>query len=72
MLLRSEPKANLKLERNMRRLSRRVAARSIGVSESLLRRAEQGGNVSAHAAKLISDFYGVPVRSWHPKLRDDE
>jgi transcriptional regulator with XRE-family HTH domain len=71
-LVSQSPRIDLRQRRLMRRLSERTAARSIGISRNALVRAEAGVEVSPRTAKLISDFYGIPVESWHPKLRKGE
>lgn len=71
MLLHRRRTVDLRRERNRRRLSLRVAARSIGVSAATLQRAEDGHRVNEHSAYLISDFYAVSVASWFPRLKDE-
>lgn len=68
-LLHKEPVANLRRLREQQRLSVRGAARAIGVSPATIQRAEAGGNVNPHQAKLISRFYGIAISDWHPKLK---
>lgn len=52
---------HLQAERLNRGLSRREAARQIGVPRETLRRLETGVGASPENAKKVADFFGVRV-----------
>lgn len=57
---------NLEVERLNKGLSIRAAAREIGVSPSVLIRAEAGVMPRPESAKSIADFYGFKVTDIWP------
>lgn len=57
---------NLEVERLNRGLSMRAAAKAIGVSASVLTRAEEGTMPRPESAKAIADFYGYKVTDVWP------
>lgn len=61
---------DLRAERLNRGLSRRQAAKTIGVPEPTLRRLEQGEGAYPANAKKVADFFGVQVTDLMPLERE--
>lgn len=62
----SETRIDLVAERLNRGMSRRQMAKEIGVSEAVLRSAEQGGHPHPSNALKIASYYGVLVTNIWP------
>jgi transcriptional regulator with XRE-family HTH domain len=61
---------NLRAARLNKGLSSRAAAEEMGVTQSILLRAESGEGVRPVHAKRIADYYGVKVTDLWP-IEDD-
>ncbi len=57
---------NLEVDRLNKGLSLRAAAKAIGISASVLVRAEEGTMPRPESAKAIADFYGYKVTDIWP------
>jgi DNA-binding XRE family transcriptional regulator len=60
---------NLKAARVNRGLSRKSAAKEIGVAEGTLRTLEEGGTAHPGSAKKVADFFQVQVTDLMPLER---
>lgn len=56
-------KRALEIERSKQGLSKSELAEQIGVSHSVIVRAEQGKSVSPKTASLLCDFFNIPFDS---------